>query len=140
MMVATSCYGDVFLQHGQGSWSELMRRSMSLNRMKRKPVTGYQRLETRERFTFQQDNYFSTATEWFRSKQVQVLEWPSQSPNLNLIAEYKRILHFFRFVFVKQLENPVSFLPHRSYALMSVGLLYKITIKCAEVCEKVQGK
>ena len=40
-------------------------------------------------FTFQQDNdpkhKARAIMEWFRSKHIHVLEWPSQSPDLNTI-------------------------------------------------------
>uniref|UniRef100_A0A8C9XK31 Tc1-like transposase DDE domain-containing protein n=1 Tax=Sander lucioperca TaxID=283035 RepID=A0A8C9XK31_SANLU len=48
-----------------------------------------QDLRLGQRFTFQQDNdpkHTVRATmEWFRSKHIHVLEWPSQSPDLNPI-------------------------------------------------------
>ena len=40
-------------------------------------------------WVFQQDNEpkhtFKKAKEWFRSHKMNVLEWPAQSPDLNLI-------------------------------------------------------
>ena len=46
-----------------------------------------QDLRLGRRFTFQQDNYpkhtAKTTQEWLRDKSLNVLEWPSQSPDLN---------------------------------------------------------
>ena len=94
MVVAASCGGDAFLQQGQGSWSELMGRWMETNTEYRtildeNLLESTKDLRPGRRFTFQQDNdpkHPARATmEWFRSKHIHVLEWPSHSPDLNHI-------------------------------------------------------
>ena len=47
-----------------------------------------QDLRLEQRFNFQQDNPKHTAKtmqKWLQSKSLNVLEWPSRSPDLNLI-------------------------------------------------------
>jgi hypothetical protein len=91
MVVAASCSGDVFHWQGLDNWSELKEWWMVLNTGKflRETCLSSRDLRLVRRFTFQQDNdpnYIAKATlEWFKGKHLNVLEWPSQSPDLSPI-------------------------------------------------------
>ena len=80
MVVAASCCGDVFQWQGLGDYS---------GSRERWTEQSAQNLRLGRRFTFQQDNdpkhTAKTAQEWLRDTSLNVLEWPSQSPDMNLI-------------------------------------------------------
>ncbi|MGH0135812.1 UNVERIFIED_CONTAM: hypothetical protein FKN15_064226 [Acipenser sinensis] len=92
MVVAASCYGDAFHRQGLGNWSGLRARWDGAKYMEILEENLFQSardLGLGRRFTFQQDNdpkHTAKATlEWFKNKNLNVLEWPSQSPDLNPI-------------------------------------------------------
>lgn len=86
MIVAASCCKEAFVQQRLGNWSELMSRWTETDTVVgKKPVGGSKRLElgvevnlpTGERHTGR------TAMQWFRIEDICVLEWVSQSQDLN---------------------------------------------------------
>ena len=82
-VVAASCSGGASLQQGQGRWLD------NLGILEENPLESAKDLRLGRRFTFQQDNdpkhKARDKMEWFKTKHIHVLEWPSQSPDLNPI-------------------------------------------------------
>ncbi|KAL6458360.1 hypothetical protein MHYP_G00335900 [Metynnis hypsauchen] len=92
--------------------------------------TSVSDLRLGRRFTFQQDNdpkHTAKATlEWFKRKRVNILEWPSQSPDLNPIenlwSDLKIAVHQWKPSNLKELEH----FCHEEWAKISVARCGKL--------------
>ena len=93
MVVAASAYGDVSHQQGLGHLSGQKGKWMEKNTelLEENLLLSARKLKLGRKFTFHHDNdlkHTPKATlEWLRNKKINLLEWPSQSPNLNPIEK-----------------------------------------------------
>ena len=91
MVVAAPCYGDVSHQQGLGHLSCYKGKWMEQNTKKSSEnlLPPARKLKSGRKFTFQHDNdpkhTAKASLEWLKNKKINVLEWPSQSPNINPI-------------------------------------------------------
>ena len=89
MVVETLCFGDAFQPMGLASWSKWMGpwEMKTTAQYWRKIWSSYLNLD--QRWIFQQDNdpkhTSRMAKKWFQDHHINVLEWSSQSPDLNPI-------------------------------------------------------
>ena len=87
MEVVESCYGDVFHQQALRNWSELRDWWMLLNIVKSLRENQFQFSRYLRNFNFKQDSdskHTCEATlQQFKERYLNVLEWPSQSPDIN---------------------------------------------------------
>ncbi len=85
MEVETSCFGGAFLKRGQDDCTVLWGGWMGPCILRFWP--SVRALKMGRGWVFQHDNdpkHTARATkEWLRKKHLKVLEWPSQSPDLN---------------------------------------------------------
>uniref|UniRef100_A0AAZ3QUK7 Tc1-like transposase DDE domain-containing protein n=1 Tax=Oncorhynchus tshawytscha TaxID=74940 RepID=A0AAZ3QUK7_ONCTS len=97
MGVAASCSGDVFQRQGRQVRIEAKMNGANYREiLDENLLQSIQNLRLGQRFTFQQDNEpkhtAKTRQEWLRDKSLNVLERPSQSPELNPIEHLWRNL------------------------------------------------
>ncbi len=87
MEVETLCFGGVFLLRGQNNCTASKGRWTGPCTVRARALKPGRALKTGRGWVFQHDNdskHTAKATkEWLKKKHIKVLEWPSQSPDLN---------------------------------------------------------
>ncbi len=89
MEVETLCFGGVFLLRGQDNCTTSKGRWTGPCTVRARALKPARALKMGRGWVFQHDNdtkHTAKATkEWLKKKHIKVLEWPSQSPDLNPI-------------------------------------------------------